>query len=47
MGLKEAKIKSMSREDFKNNDYIDKLVDELNEKAYALFLPAWGNVSGL
>ncbi len=23
-------IKSMSRDDFKNNDYIDKLVEELN-----------------
>lgn len=30
MGMKEGKIKSMSREDFKNNDYIDKLVEELN-----------------
>lgn len=28
MGLKEANIKSMSREDFKNNDYIDRLVEE-------------------
>ena len=26
----EVKIKSMSREDFKDNEYIDKLVDELN-----------------
>ena len=28
MGL--DKIKSMKREDFKNNEYIDKLVEELN-----------------
>ena len=30
MAVKEGKIKSMSHDDFKDNEYIDKLVEELN-----------------
>ena len=30
MVMKEPKIKSMSRSDFKDNEYIDQLVEELN-----------------